>query len=103
MNLFLLHRMKLFNSRCIYTDYTTLLHSKRKNWNILKARQGVQYLLGVSPNVRVWHKAFLKRVRVQGCCPDMPSIHKNALGPIGISLKGVLQAPGNKPSPFKEG
>ena len=46
-----------------------------------------RYLSVVPPTERVWQKAFLRWVRVQGCIPDTPGITKNASGPVGIPLK----------------
>ena len=46
---------------------------------------------------------FLGWVRAQGLSPHVPSISKNASNPVGISLKGAPQAPGDKPNPSEEG
>ena len=56
-----------------------------------------QYLSALPPSGQMWHKAFFK------VGPDVPGIPKNTMGPVGIPLKGVPQAPGNKPNPSEEG
>ena len=62
-----------------------------------------QYLTNVPPDGRVWHKAFFRWVRAQGCGPDTSGGPKNTLGPVSIPLKRVPQVPGNKSNLSKEG
>ena len=44
------------------------------------------YLLHAAPNVRVWHKAFLRWVRSEVRSQHASSIAKNTFGPVCISL-----------------
>ena len=48
-------------------------------------------------------RPFLRWVRAQDRNPYAPAISKNAWDPVGIPLKGVPQAPGDKPNPSEEG
>ena len=48
-------------------------------------------------------KPFLRWVWVQSRSPHASGISKNTSDPVSIPLKGVPQAPGNKPSSSKEG
>ena len=46
---------------------------------------------------------FLRWVRAQGRSPHAPSISENASDPVDIPIKGVPQAPDDKPNPSEEG
>ena len=61
------------------------------------------FSLLVPSTERVWHKAILRRVLVQGIRPDMPGGSKNASGQVNIPIQRAPQIPGNKPCSSEEG
>ena len=51
------------------------------------------------PNGNVWHRAFFRWVRAQGCSPHAPGISKNAYGLVCIPLIRGASGAGRYPTP----
>ena len=59
------------------------------------------YLSMRPTNARIWHKAVLRWVRLQGRGPHASGKAKSTFDPVGIPPFWAYQAPGNKPTPPK--
>ena len=55
------------------------------------------YLFQASPNVKVWHKAFFAGSGRRAVAHTRRAFPQNAYSPVGISLLGAPQAPGDQP------